>query len=249
MTEASPSSAPSSASEPAVPVAPPRPGLPWFHYAFLTLLVLTGCAAAALMWLSSKRPPAAPAVEMSAPPLPVYGKISAPLTTEERMGRTVSTTALQGKVWLAAYTYSRCPHGCLGVVAHMLGLRDEFGSRPDFHLVSVAVGPEIDTAENLRAFASASGVNDTDPWWFLSGNREALRDFMTFQLGLAPTIDTPEEERLSEFDLFEHDLRVVLIDRDSRIRGYYEVQNPDAATAALHLERLRADVRRLLDEK
>lgn len=249
MSESSPSPAPVSAPEP-VPGEAPRRGLPWFHYVFLTLLVLTGCLAAALMWLSrASRAEVQTALEMPQPPLPVYGKIEEPLSAEERSGRTVSTTELQGKVWLAAYTYSRCPHGCLGVVSHMLGLRDEFGSHPNFHLVSVAVGPEIDTAKNLQGFASASGVDEKDPWWFLSGSREPLRDFMTRQLGLAPTIDTPEAERMSEFDLFEHDLRVVLIDRDSRIRGYYEVQNTDAATAALHLERLRTDVCRLLEEK
>lgn len=236
------------------PFEPPsrRGGLPWFHYLFLTLLVLSGLAAAALMWLSRFREASGPSAtappQWSAPPLPVYGKITEPLTAEERSGRTVSTESLRGKVWLAAYTYSRCPHGCLGVVAHMLGLRDEFGAHEKFHMISVAVGPEIDTPGNLQAFAAASGVKESDPWWFLSGERQPLRDFMTRQLGLAPTIDTPLEERLSEFDLFEHDLRVALIDGETRIRGYYEVQNTDAPTAALHLERLRADVRRLLEE-
>ena len=42
---------------------------------------------------------------------------------------------------------------------------------------------------------------------------------------------------------------MALIDTEGRLRGYYEVQNEDAPTAQLHQERLRADIRRLLEEK
>jgi hypothetical protein len=43
-------------------------------------------------------------------------------------------------------------------------------------------------------------------------------------------------------------LRVGLIDGDGRLRGFYEIQNSDPGTAALHLDRLRADIRKLLAE-
>jgi protein SCO1/2 len=161
----------------------------------------------------------------------------------------MTTTALRGKVWVAAYTYTRCPRGCLGVVATMLKLRDEFSSEPRFHQVSVAVDPAYDTPEILKNFAAAAGINDTDAWWFLSGEQSSLRSFVTNQLGFAQTIEIPPAERLSEFDTLGHDLRMALIDTEGRLRGYYEVQNEDAPTAQLHQERLRADIRRLLAEK
>lgn len=236
------------------PTPPPgRGGVPWFHLVFLALIVLTGLAGGLLMWLSQHRKPAAaPQISFEAAqqasPLPIYATLREILAAPERLGAETSTASLKGKVWTAAYTYSRCPRGCLGVAGTMLKLRDEFGGDPRFHQVSIAVAPEIDTPAALKEFAQASGVRETDAWWFLSGEPKPLRDFLTYQVGFAQTIKVPEPERLSEFDLYEHDLRIALIDAVGRVRGYYEVQNPDHATADLHLERLRDDIRRLLAE-
>lgn len=239
--------------QPPSPTPPPsRGGVPWFHLVFLALIVLTGLAGGLLMWLSQHRQPATPQISFEAAQqaatLPIYATLREVLTAPERLGSEASTASLKGKVWTAAYTYSRCPRGCLGVVGAMLKLRDEFGGDPRFHQASLAVAPEIDTPAALKEFAQASGVRETDAWWFLSGEPKPLRDFLTYQVGFAQTIEVPEPERLSEFDLYEHDLRIALIDALGRIRGYYEVQNPDHATASLHLERLRHDIRRLLAE-
>ena len=231
--------------------APPRRGLPWIHLVFLALITLTGLAGGLLMWLSAQRPhPAvAPALPSPAPAeLPVYATIRHALTAPERSGRTVTTNELRGKVWVLGYTYTRCPRGCLGVIGTMLKLRDEFGANPRFHQVSVAVDPAHDTPEILKNFADAAGIRESDSWWFLSGDPAPLRDFVTHQIGFAQTIDVPPAERLSEFDLFAHDLRLALIDAQGRLRGYYEVQNEDGPTAEFHIERLRADIRRLLAE-
>ena len=243
---------PSAAGSPTPPPTPTPRRLPWFHFVFLTLLALTGLAGGILMWASSLRQRPAPVIIETSPPtteLPVYATLRQSLTATERSGQTVTTTALRGKVWVAAYTYTRCPRGCLGVVATMLKLRDEFSSEPRFHQVSVAVDPAYDSPEILKNFAAAAGINDTDAWWFLSGEQSSLRSFVTNQLGFAQTIEIPPAERLSEFDTLGHDLRMALIDTEGRLRGYYEVQNEDAPTAQLHQERLRADIRRLLEEK
>lgn len=242
----------SPSSPPPSPAPPPtRAALPWVHWVFLVLITLTGLAAGILMWLSSQRPQLV--VEPPAPhdprsELPVYATLRQALNAPERSGQNVSTTDLRGKVWVLGYTYTRCPRGCLGVVGTMLKLRDEFGSNPRFHQVSIAVDPAHDTSDVLKNFATAAGIKDTDPWWFLGGPPTPLRDFVTHQIGFAQTIDIPPAERLSEFDLFAHDLRLALIDAQGRLRGYYEVQNEDLPTADLHVERLRGDIRRLLDE-
>lgn len=243
------------APPPPEPRPEPRPGLPCLHLLFLALIAATGLAGGLLMWLSSQRPrpaanPAPTLTSVAGNPdatLPVYATLRQSLSAPERSGRTITTTELRGKVWVLGYTYTRCPRGCLGVVNTMLGLRDAFASDPRFHLVSVAVDPAHDTPETLKTFAAAAGIRDSDPWWFLSGTPEPLRNFVTHQIGFAQTVDIPPDQRLSEFDLFAHDLRLALIDSEGRIRGYYEVQNEDGPTAAFHIERLHTDIRRLLD--
>lgn len=245
MTTSSPDSPPPSPAPP-----PGRAGLPWFHLVFLGLITLTGLVGGLLMWLSSQRPAIVVESSTSAVPeaLPVYATLRHALSAPDRSGQILTTTALRGKVWVLGHTYTRCPRGCLGVISTMLKLRDEFAAEPRFHQVSVAVDPAHDTPAVLDAFATAAGIQASDAWWFLSGDSTPLRDFVTNQIGFAQTLEIPPAERLSEFDLYAHDLRLALVDTQGRLRGYYEVQNEDGPTAAFHIERLRADIRRLLAE-
>lgn len=183
------------------------------------------------------------------PELPIAGQVHGEgVTFPERLGSEVKWDALKGKVVVAAYAYSRCPHGCSGVAAHFLKLRDLYGSRPDFHLVSAAVWPELDTVESFRSFAAGIGVKDSDPWWWISGDREKLWDFMTRQLMMLPSRIVPEADRLSPDDVVEHDLRAILIDKHQRVRGAYPVMDTRPDVARVALEKLTADIQRLLDE-
>lgn len=181
-------------------------------------------------------------------PLPVTGAVRPGFKATERSGIEVGWDDLKGKVVVGAYVFTRCPHGCIGVAAQMLKLRTEFGSRPDFQLVSVAVWPKLDDAPTLKAFADGIGVRPQDPWWFLTGDRNALWAFMTDSLGLAPTREVPEADRLSPEDVVEHDLRAALVDKQGRVRGHYAVMHPYREVADRDWERLQKDIHLLLAE-
>ena len=195
-----------------------------------------------LQWGTMRRP------LQKAEQLPVYKTVRNDITVLDRSGASINTTDLNGKVTAMAYVYTKCSKGCAGVVAHQIKLRDTFAREPDFQLVSVAVGADQDTPDVLKAFSSAHGVTEKDPWWFLTGHEAKLRRFMTDELGLEPTRDVPPDERLNPLDLYEHDLRVVLLDRSRRVRGYYAVQSVDPATAQMAQERLDRDIRQLLEK-
>ena len=180
--------------------------------------------------------------------IPVRSTITGDLTATERTGRVVRLSELRGKVVVCAYVYTVCPHGCAAVIGEMQKLFKQYGQRDDFHLVSIAVLPEHDTPEFLSAYADGLGLKPTDPWWFLTGNRQEIWDYMDQQLLLTPAQPIPPEERLNPLDTFEHDLRIVLIDRESRVRGYYSVFHPQEEVAELMQENLEADLLTLLAE-
>ena len=179
--------------------------------------------------------------------IPVRNTITGDLAATERTGRVVRLSELRGKVVVCAYVYTVCPHGCAAVVGEMQKLFKRHGSRSDFHLVSLAVLPDHDTTEFLSAYAEGLGLKPADPWWFLTGNREEIWNYTDRQLLLTPSVPIPPEERLNPLDTHEHDLRVVLIDRASRIRGYYSVFHPQTEIAELMQERLEADTLALLE--
>ena len=155
----------------------------------------------------------------------------------------------KGKVVVAAYAYTRCPHGCAGVAAQMKKLNDAFADQTDrLHFVSIAVWPAIDTPEVFKAYATSLEIPDSAPWWWLSTDRDKTWAFMTDQLGFGPSREVPEAERLNPEDWVEHDLRAVLLDSNLRVRGYYEVMHPQTEVAQMAYEKLQRDITTLLNE-
>jgi len=179
--------------------------------------------------------------------LPVVAQIHGDLAVTERSGQAVKLSALRGKVTVMACLYTVCPHGCAAVVVQMQKLNAEHRTRSDFHLVSLAVAPERDTPGFLKAYAEGVGVKPGDPWWFVSGEQQKIWDYMTYELQLQAPQPIPEEKRVNPLDFYEHDLRLVLIDRQGRVRGYYSVFHPQPEIAELMTEQLSRDVQRLLD--
>jgi cytochrome oxidase Cu insertion factor (SCO1/SenC/PrrC family) len=180
--------------------------------------------------------------------IPVLGKISGDLQGIERLGRGVRLSQVNGKVTVLSHLYTVCPHGSKAVIEAMRSLNDEFGSHPDFHQVSMSASTERDTPEYFRTYAEVIGVGKNAPWWFVTVERPKLNAFTTQQLGLKPSLLIPEEERLNVFDLYENDLRLVLLDRQGQVRGRYQVFHPDSEVGASAAETLRRDVRQLLNE-
>ena len=179
--------------------------------------------------------------------LPVFATITHDLEATERSGKPVRMADLRGKVFTCAYLYTVCPHGCTAVIGQMLKLHRAFGSRPDFHQVSVAVVPERDTAPFLDAYARGLQLSTEDHWWFLTGDQRKLWGFMDKELQLTPAKAIPAEERLNPLDLYAHDLRIVLVDRQGRVRGYYAVFHPQHEIAEVMCEHLMRDTRTLLE--
>jgi protein SCO1/2 len=179
--------------------------------------------------------------------LPYITLLTKDLEATESHGQSVRLGQLTGKVYLIAYVYTTCPRGCAGVVDKMRELQKKLAGEPRFHLVSVSVHPSQDTPEQLSRFADAHEI-DRANWWFLTGDLEALRYYMTKQIKFTPVRDIPEKERLNEFDLFSHDQQVALVDGKGQVRGYYDVLAADPGISRLIMEKLERDVRAVLKE-
>lgn len=180
-------------------------------------------------------------------PLPVVHQIQGDLEATERHGQKVKLSALRGKVTVMACLYTVCPHGCAAIIAQMQRLNADFGARADFHQVSLAVAPERDTSGFLKAYAEGVGVKDGDPWWFVTGEQQRIWDFMSQELQLQQAAPIPVEKRVNPLDLYEHDLRMVLIDRQGRVRGYYSAFHPQREIAEVMTAKLYRDVQSLLE--
>ena len=129
----------------------------------------------------------------------------------------------------------------------MTALQKEFGARPDFHQVNFALASARETPAFFKTYAENLSVKDATPWWFTTLDQPVLEKFVTAELGLEAPAPIPAEERLNPFDVFENDLRLVLVDQEGRVRGRYQVFHADPVSSQTAAKTLQEDIRTLLN--
>ena len=164
------------------------------------------------------------------PPLPVYGQVP-DFTLTAETGQPLTRGALDGKVWVADFIFTSCSGPCPRMSSLMKQVQQASAGLPDVRMVSFTVDPDRDTPPVLTAYARRYNAQP-GRWYFLTGQRESLHHLAR------------EAFKLNNVDgSMDHSTRLVLLDRHSRIRGYYgtEEDNP--------VIRLLVDIKRLLREK
>jgi len=179
---------------------------------------------------------------------PVLGRLEKDLELTERSGKKVHLEELKGKVLVVSWVFTRCPRGCAAVIAKLKKLHEEFANEPGLQFVSFTLDAD-DTPELMKKFAAGLGIKDDANWWFVNGEKEAVRKFMTEQVRFRPVQEMPEQDRLSPDDKYIHDLRVAIIDHLGHVRGLEDILNADPEFAKFWDEKLRKDLRYLLDEQ
>ncbi len=151
--------------------------------------------------------------------LPGYYQLPSFTFTAET-GQPLTSADLQGKVWVASFIFTSCTTHCPRISGIMSALQRETAAT----LVSFTVDPDQDTPATLAAYAKRYQADPTR-WHFLNGPREMLRAIReeAFKLG---EMGSP----------FAHSTRLVLVDQNLRIRGFYDSGEPDVVA------RLKADI-------
>lgn len=158
-----------------------------------------------------------------------------PFTLTDRHGEPFGLDDLRGKVWLANFIFTRCPGPCPAMTSRFAELHIERSREgwDDLMLVTVSVDPAHDTPEVLAEYARlALGHPDSegfeDRWRFLTGEREhvwrVVREGFKLPVGEA---DDPKEP------IF-HSQKVALVDRQGRIRGYFDALDNEAILRLRH---------------
>jgi protein SCO1/2 len=164
------------------------------------------------------------------PALPNFGVVPDFKLTSQTGQPFESRTQLNGKVWIADFIFTNCMGPCPRMTSQMKQVRDALADAPDLRLASFTVDPARDTPEVLNAYSQRFKADPAN-WFFLTGAQAELDSLFrkTFMLG---NVDGS----------LEHSTRFALVDRKSRIRGFYDTS--DQANIAKLIE----DARRLLKD-
>lgn len=139
---------------------------------------------------------------------------------------------LRGRAWIADFVYTRCTGPCPVLTANMAGLQKNLPKQ--IGLLSFTVDPDHDSPEVLTLYARKFNA-DPQRWFFLTGEKSELIRLVRdgFLLPVVESATALPGER------FAHSTKMVLIDADARVRGWYD--GDDAAA----LDKLAADAKKL----
>lgn len=160
--------------------------------------------------------------------LPSYGVVPDFSLTDQSSQPFLSANTLRGKVWIADFIFTNCAGPCPRMSAQM---RQVDNALRDVKFVSFTVDPARDTPAVLQKYAERYQA-EPGVWYFLTGSQSALHDLArnVFMLG-----DVNGD--------LQHSTRFVLIDKHSRVRGYYLTSDEDA------IPRLIADAKQVSKER
>ncbi len=161
-----------------------------------------------------------------------------------QLGDTVSMADLNGKVIVADFFFTHCPSICPTLTNNMKKLQNALKLKDDTRLVdttfvqflSFSVDPVRDSAVQLKKYADRYGVNH-EVWWMLTGPKKTIYDFALNEVKLGIVDGEGVDSN------FIHTEKMVLIDKDRVVRGYYN------GLDSMAMRDLAADIVLLMLEK
>jgi protein SCO1 len=145
----------------------------------------------------------------------------------DQRGQPFGLSDLRGHVWVADFVFTSCPTSCPKLTKKMRQIQHRARHLGDaFHLVTFTVDPANDTPEVLAAYA-AEYQADTRRWSFLTGPLGDVEPTVVqgFKIAMGR-----EDGGAGLFSIF-HGEKLVLVDQEGFIRGYYDAD--DEGTSAL----------------
>lgn len=129
-------------------------------------------------------------------------------------GEEVNLEAFEDKIFVVNYFFTTCPTICPKISKHMAYLQNSFRNHDDVKFLSHTVDPKHDSVNVLREYADLYEAKD-DVWHLVTGDKEKLYN----QAKVGYKIIA------AEGDGFTHSEKLILVDKNKNIRGYYDGTN------------------------
>lgn len=150
-------------------------------------------------------------------------------------GKNVTQKDLDGSVYVADFFFTTCHSICPVMSNKLEKVYTQYKGNPEVKFISHTVDPEVDSVSRLKDYALQHNA-DSKQWLFVTGDKKQLYNiartgyFLDAQQGNGGADD------------FIHTQNMALIDKDKRIRGYYD------GTDSVEMAQLGKDIELLLKE-
>lgn len=150
-------------------------------------------------------------------------------------GQTVTQKTVDNSVYVTDFFFTTCHTICPVMSTQMERVAEKFKGNPEVKFLSHTVDPDIDTVEQLKRYADQHNA-DASQWMLVTGDKKALYEIArtSYLLDASQGDGGPDD--------FIHTQNFALVDKDKRIRGYYD------GTDTIEVNRLMKDIELLLAE-
>ena len=150
-------------------------------------------------------------------------------------GQKITNKNYKDKIYVADFFFTRCQTICINMAYNMGELQNLYKKDTDIMFLSHSVTPEIDSVTVLKEYADRKGVID-GKWNITTGAKTHI-----YELARKSYFAVLDEGTGDEND-FIHTEQFVLVDKEKRIRGYYD------GTEKEDMEKLKKDIVLLKEE-
>lgn len=153
-------------------------------------------------------------------------------------GKIITQKDYENTIYVADFFFTTCPTICPKMTDNMVWLQNKLKNNPEVKLLSFSVTPDIDTPEVLKKYAVEKGVDDSR-WNLVTGNKKDIY-YLARKSYLAVKTGKPEEL----YDMV-HTENFILVDKNKRIRGFYDGTNlnqPTNDSKTKNMEQLLEDI-------
>lgn len=139
----------------------------------------------------------------------------APFELVSSSGNPFGSDSLKNKIFVAEFFFATCQTICPKMSMQMKRVQEAYLDDKEISLISITVNPEKDTVPALAEYAHKMGAIP-GKWSFLTGQKRPIYDLArnSFFLAAMPGDGGPDD--------FIHSEKLVLVDKEMRIRGYYD---------------------------
>jgi protein SCO1/2 len=152
---------------------------------------------------------------------------------QDQNGNKVSFKTFEGKIFIANFFYAHCPTICSEANKNMDSLVSEYIKSKMVYFVSITVDPQRDSVAALKKYAAQFAVQ-SPKWLFLTGDTSTIYPLARNGFLVNAVKDGND---------FIYSDKMILIDEEKRIRGYYSATMPD------DIQKLSDEIKVLLSEE
>ena len=142
-------------------------------------------------------------------------------------GDTITQDYYKDKIYVADFFFTTCLTICPVMTDHMLDIQEEIKEDPEVLLLSHTVFPKTDSVPVLKAYAEEKGVLD-EKWNLVTGSKKHI-----YELARKSYLASKSNGDGGPYDMI-HTENFVLVDKEKRIRGFYDGTDAEAIENLMH---------------